>query len=75
MLKKIFYILISVVFVLYLAGCMFYCFICGAPMDRGSLLRYVFYTGMFSILVPAFLCGCLYYIHYLHKIIDKMYKV
>ena len=74
LIKKLFYLIISIVFVLYFGGCMFYCFICSAPVDNDSFLRYVFYTAMFSIIMPGFLCGCLHYIHYLHKLIEEMKK-
>ncbi|BFK24929.1 hypothetical protein F320042A7_04990 [Blautia producta] len=54
---------------------MFYCFIAGAPNDRGTLIKYVFNTAMFSLLLPGIICGCLFYIRYLHGLIDEMNKI
>jgi len=74
-IKKVINILLSVVFVLFIGGNMFYCFIAGAPNDRGTLIKYVFNTAMFSLLLPGIICGCLFYIRYLHGLIDEMNKI
>ena len=74
-IKKVINILLSVVFVLFIGCNMFYCFIAGAPNDRGTLIKYVFNAAMFSLLLPSIICGCLFYIHYLHGLIDDMNKI
>ena len=59
------YIIVSCVCIIYWRY-MFYCFIAGAPNDRGTLIKYCFNTAMFSLLLPGIICGCLFYIRYLH---------
>ena len=54
------------------AGCMFFCLVAGAPEARESLGGYVFCVSAFSLVISAFLIGCVRYILYLQKKVEKL---
>ena len=53
---------------------MFYCFVAGAPQNGKGAVIYVVSAAGLSILFPAFTCGCIHYIIYLRKKLDKQGK-
>ncbi len=54
------------------AGCMFFCLVAGAPQDREALEDYVFCAAVFSLALSVFLIGCVRYILYLQKKVEKL---
>lgn len=66
-MKRIWKILISAVVTLAFSGCMFYCFVAGAPAKQEGLALYVASAAGFSLLLPLFVCAAIHYILYLEK--------
>jgi hypothetical protein len=64
-MKKVLKNVVSVMFVLFFASIMFYCFIAGAPAENTKV--YMIAAVVFSVLMPLFSCGCVRYIIYLEK--------
>lgn len=62
----------SIAGTLFWAGCMFFCFVAGAPETREALEDYVFCTAGFSLIFSGFLNGCIHYILYLQKKVEKL---
>lgn len=69
---KIVRIAVSIVGTLFFAGCMFFCFVAGAPQEKAELAGYVWKAAGFSLLFAAFNCACINYILYLQKKIEKL---
>ena len=64
-------VLFSLAVTIYFSTTMFYCFVAGAPQNGKGAVIYVVSAAGLSILFPAFTCGCLHYIIYLRKKLDK----
>lgn len=73
-MKNIWKYLLSVVVTLFFSGCMFCCFVSGAPQGDGNLSVYIAAAGGFSLLLPGFVCVCIHYILYLQKKIENYEK-
>lgn len=67
-------IVISVICFLLFAAGMFYCLVAGAPESEPEIYIYIVLAFLFSAVLSAFLCLCIWYINYLHKIIEKKEK-
>lgn len=73
-MKRLVKIVISVISFLLFAAGMFYCLVAGAPESEPEVYIYTVLAFLFSAVMPAFLCLCIWYIHYLHKIIEEKQK-
>lgn len=66
-MKRIWKILLSAVVTLVFSGCMFYCFVAGAPTGQDGFTLYVAAAAGFSLLLPSLVCAAIHYILYLQK--------
>lgn len=70
-MRKFLKVFFSLAVTIYFSTTMFYCFVAGAPQNGKGAVIYVVSAAGLSILFPAFTCGCLHYIIYLRKKLDK----
>lgn len=65
---------LSIAGTLFLAGCMFFCLVSGAPEAQEAVKGYIFRAAGFSLILSVFLCVCINYILYLQKKVEELEK-
>jgi hypothetical protein len=73
-MRKFLKVFFSLAVTIYFSTTMFYCFVAGAPQNGKGAVIYVVSAAGLSILFPSFTCGCIHYIIYLRKKLDKQGK-
>ena len=69
-MQKALKLLISIVFVLGLSGCLFYCMVAGAG---AGAVAYVIMAAILSLVISVLLCAGFHYIRHLQKLLEKAY--
>lgn len=70
-MKKVMKIVVSVIFVGFLSGCLFYCMVAGAGQGKGTL-GYMIMAGILAVGISATLCAGYHYIRSLQKKLEEM---
>lgn len=70
-MNKVMKIVVSVIFVAFLSGCLFYCMIAGAGQGKETF-GYMIMAGILSVGISATLCAGYHYIHCLQKKLEEM---